>query len=214
MLVIDRTVHSVSSWPWGRIRCRTWVEAAVSFLSYSIIQTIINNCCSRKISSGPNGNAINPAYISKSGAFNGTGIAIASYSFATGGYGVINVYFQHWTGQLRKMQLMSDGTWQGGDSTNIVATDARNGTPISAVAYAMDRVSTVSSSHSHHLSVLSLILFLVAYILHRQTEYYSRENLGQCYQPVERRAYWEYESSCHERLQCGFTGVLVRELLW
>lgn len=41
------------------------------------------------------------------------------------------------------MQLMEDGTWQGGDSTNIVVTDARNATPISAVAYAMDRKSTV-----------------------------------------------------------------------
>lgn len=41
------------------------------------------------------------------------------------------------------MQLMDNGNWTGGDSTNIVATDARNGTPISAVAYALDRKSTV-----------------------------------------------------------------------
>lgn len=41
------------------------------------------------------------------------------------------------------MQLMENGNWTGGDSTNIVATDARNGTPISAVAYALDRTSTV-----------------------------------------------------------------------
>lgn len=86
---------------------------------------------------------MNPAYLSKSGAFNGSGIAIASYSFGSGGYGVINVFFQHWSGQIRKMQLMDDGTWQGGDSTNIVATDARNATPISAVAYALDKKSTV-----------------------------------------------------------------------
>jgi hypothetical protein len=90
-----------------------------------------------------NGNEINPAYLSKTGAFNGTGLAIASYSFGSGGYGVINVYFQHWTGQIRKMQLMQDGTWQGGDASNIVATDARNATPISAVAYSMDHTSTV-----------------------------------------------------------------------
>lgn len=74
---------------------------------------------------------------------NGTGLAIASYSFGSGGYGVINVYFQHWDGQLRKMQLMTDGTWQGGDVSNVVATDARNATPISAVAYDMDHVATV-----------------------------------------------------------------------
>ncbi|KIW00254.1 uncharacterized protein PV09_08145 [Verruconis gallopava] len=93
-------------------------------------------------SSSLNGNIVNPEYLSKTGAFNGTGLAIASYSFGTGGYGVINVYFQHWTGQLRKMQLMQDGSWQGGDASNIVATDARNATPISAVAYAMDGKAT------------------------------------------------------------------------
>ena len=77
------------------------------------------------------------------GAFNGTGLAIASYSFGKGGYGVINVYFQHWAGQLRRMQLMEDGSWIGGDQTSTIATDARNATPISAVAYAMDYKSTV-----------------------------------------------------------------------
>ncbi|QDS76051.1 hypothetical protein FKW77_005520 [Venturia effusa] len=85
----------------------------------------------------------NPAHLSRTGAFNGSGLALASYSFGSGGYGVINVFFQHWTGQLRKMQLLENGDWSGGDSTNIVATDAKNGTPISAVAYAMDRKSTV-----------------------------------------------------------------------
>lgn len=55
----------------------------------------------------------------------------------------MNVYFQHWTGQIRRMQLMDDGSWQGGDLTNVVATDAKNATPISAVAYAVDKKSTV-----------------------------------------------------------------------
>jgi hypothetical protein len=41
------------------------------------------------------------------------------------------------------MQLMDDGTWQGGDFTNIIATDARNATPISAVAYVLDKKATV-----------------------------------------------------------------------
>ena len=89
-------------------------------------------------------NGINPKYLSKSGAFNGTGLAIASYSFGTGGYGIFNVYFQHWTGQIRKLELLDDGSWEGGDETNIVATDAKNATPISAVAYAMDDVAVVS----------------------------------------------------------------------
>lgn len=54
------------------------------------------------------------------------------------------VYFQHWTGQIRWLQLGSDGTWNGGGETNIVATNARNGTPIAAVAYSMNGVSQVS----------------------------------------------------------------------
>jgi len=87
--------------------------------------------------------AFNPNYLSKSGAFNGTGIAIASYSFDKGGYGVINVYYQHHNSQIRKIQLNDDGTWFGGDATTIIATDAKNGTPISAVAYAMDNTSKV-----------------------------------------------------------------------
>jgi hypothetical protein len=85
---------------------------------------------------------INPADISNTGAFNGSGLAIASYSFAQGGYGVINVFFQHWSGDIRKLQLMTNGEWTGGDSTNIIATDAKNATPISAVAYAEDSKST------------------------------------------------------------------------
>lgn len=59
---------------------------------------------------------------------------------------MINVYFQHWSGEIRKMQLMNDGTWEGGDPSTIVATNAKNGTPISAVAYAMDGKATVSPS--------------------------------------------------------------------
>lgn len=74
--------------------------------------------------------------ISRTGAFNGSGIALASESFTSGGYGNIVMYFQHHTGQIRSIQLGSDGQWRGGDATTIVATDAKNATPIAAVAYA------------------------------------------------------------------------------
>ncbi|KAL2053207.1 hypothetical protein ABVK25_006532 [Lepraria finkii] len=77
----------------------------------------------------------NPSYISTTGAFNGSGIALASESFGSGGYGSIVMYFQHHTGQIRQAQLGSDGLWKGGDLTQIVAADAKNGTPIAAVAY-------------------------------------------------------------------------------
>jgi len=87
---------------------------------------------------------IEPLYFSKSGAFNGTGLAIASYGFGNdNGYGLISLYFQHWTGQIRKIQLTDEGTWFGGDDTSIVVTNAKNATPISAIGYVMDGRATV-----------------------------------------------------------------------
>ena len=84
-----------------------------------------------------------PNYISSTGALNGSGIALASESFASGDHGSIVMYFQHHSGQIRQAQLNSQGVWQGGDATNIVATDAKNGTPIAAVAYARNDTASV-----------------------------------------------------------------------
>lgn len=53
------------------------------------------------------------------------------------------MYFQHHTGQIRSAQLGSDGRWKGGDETEIVAVDAKNGTPIAAVAYARNDTAVV-----------------------------------------------------------------------
>ncbi|KAL6714175.1 hypothetical protein ACLMJK_008669 [Lecanora helva] len=83
----------------------------------------------------------NKAELSTIGAFNGSGIALASQSFASAGYGSIVMYFQHHTGQLRSAQLATDGSWRGGDVTEVVAADAKNGTPIAAVAYAKDEIA-------------------------------------------------------------------------
>lgn len=41
------------------------------------------------------------------------------------------------------MLLTTDGSWVGGDESTVVATNERNGTPIAAVAYAMNSISTV-----------------------------------------------------------------------
>ena len=79
------------------------------------------------------------------GAFNGSGIALASESFGSNSYGNIVMYFQHHTGQIRSTRLGSDGEWQGGDATDIVAVDAKNATPIAAVAYARNDTSSVSN---------------------------------------------------------------------
>ena len=89
-------------------------------------------------------NTTSHATFSSTGAFNGSGIALASESFASGGYGSLVLYFQHHTGQIRSTQLSSDGRWKGGDATEVVAVDAKNGTPIAAVAYARNNTASVS----------------------------------------------------------------------
>ncbi|WPH03131.1 Hypothetical protein R9X50_00600600 [Acrodontium crateriforme] len=92
------------------------------------------------------GGAIDPKYYSKSGAFNGSGIALASQSFASnleaGTQGSLVMYFQHHSGQIRWMQLSSSGDWRGGSVSEVVAVDAKNNTPLSAVAYALNGTST------------------------------------------------------------------------
>lgn len=54
------------------------------------------------------------------------------------------LYFQHHSGQIRQAQLSVDGQWEGGDVTQIVAADAKNATPIAAVAYARNDTAAVS----------------------------------------------------------------------
>lgn len=93
------------------------------------------------------GSTVNAAYLTTEGAFNGSGIAIASQSYGTGGYGTIVLYFQYHDGTVRNMQLLTGGGWIGGDYSTIVANDAKNATPISAVSYAMDQISTVGGFH-------------------------------------------------------------------
>ncbi|KJX92547.1 hypothetical protein TI39_contig5841g00003 [Zymoseptoria brevis] len=92
------------------------------------------------------GGAIDPKYFSKQGVFNGSGIALASQSFARelsdGSQGSLVMYFQHWTGQIRYKQLSPSGEWLGGDISEVVAVGAKNGTPLSAVSYVLDEAST------------------------------------------------------------------------
>ena len=85
------------------------------------------------------------SYISTQGAYNGSGVALASQSFDGSSYGSIVLYFQHHTGQIRSALLSSDGQWKGGDATSVVAVDAKNGTPIAAVAYSLNETARVSA---------------------------------------------------------------------
>lgn len=91
----------------------------------------------------------NPSYLSTYGAFNGSGLATAATQGASGD---LNVYFQHFSGELRRMQLTDSNNWVGGDENSIVATDAKNATPISIVAYSVASVATVGST-MHQWSV-------------------------------------------------------------
>jgi hypothetical protein len=82
---------------------------------------------------------------SLSGAFNGTQIALVTQTFVTdqpgGSEESLVMYFQHLNGQIRWMRLNDDGEWTGGDASSIVATNAKNNTPISVVAYVWGGVS-------------------------------------------------------------------------
>jgi hypothetical protein len=52
----------------------------------------------------------------------------------------IYVYFQHYTGEIRSFIQEADGHWT--DSNVVVSSGARNGTPLSAVAYLVNEVAT------------------------------------------------------------------------
>ena len=83
------------------------------------------------------------------------------------------MYFQHHSGQLRSAQLGSDGTWQGGAVTDLVAIDAKNGTPIAAVAYARNDTATVSVQPNLK-NMPKTDAKKVAYILHQHQQYRHR----------------------------------------
>lgn len=91
------------------------------------------------------GGAISSQYYSTEGAFNGSGIALASQSFASdlsdAPLGNLVVYFQHHSGDIRFKRLTSEGEWVGGSQSEIVASDAKNSTPLSAVAYVQNETS-------------------------------------------------------------------------
>ena len=79
---------------------------------------------------------------STSGAYNGTGIAVFGQGRArnltsaqpendSDEENSLLVVFQHHTGELRWMQHLWPDTWRGGSTNEVIASDAKNGTPIS-----------------------------------------------------------------------------------
>jgi hypothetical protein len=120
-----------------------------------------------------NGGDLSPKYFSTQGAFNGSGIALASQSFQGDEQGTMVLYYQHYAGTIRFKQLR-DGKWVGGTQSEIVAYDAKNGTPISAVAYALHNTSTVSGGDRVPISGSNE--YLVAHLLRRYREPHTPED--------------------------------------
>jgi len=84
------------------------------------------------------GGSLNAEYLSKKGVFNGTGIALAGESWNKGQRRIFTLYFQHHTGDIRFMQYTTDRQWIGGTKAQTVASDAKDASPISAVAFAIN----------------------------------------------------------------------------
>lgn len=95
------------------------------------------------------GGSLDAKYYSTKGAFNGSGIALAGESWNNNVYRLFTLYFQHHSGDIRYMQYTSDRKWVGGSSSETIASDAKNGSAISAVAYTMNSTSYVSVILEH-----------------------------------------------------------------
>lgn len=112
-------------------------------------QYVSSSETSRRVSDEPQdriGGSLNASYYSKQGAWNGSGIALASQSFPassndTSVHESLVLYYQHHSGEIRWQRLTSEGKWVGGSQSEIVATDAKNSTPLSAIAYVKDGTS-------------------------------------------------------------------------
>lgn len=93
--------------------------------------------------------SIDPSYYTTSGAWNGSGVAYIWQNLTGIGAGLLAsseysyvVYYQHDTGEIPWMRQSPDSTWE--ESTRdlaIVAADATNSTPISAVQYTSNGVN-------------------------------------------------------------------------
>ncbi|KAM0713733.1 hypothetical protein Q7P37_010695 [Cladosporium fusiforme] len=69
---------------------------------------------------------VDPSYDSTTGAWNGSGFALTDQGF------LLHVYFQYHSGDLTWMY--EDHGWHG-NASNVLATDARDNTPVSAISY-------------------------------------------------------------------------------
>ncbi|KAL5389669.1 hypothetical protein DPSP01_002164 [Paraphaeosphaeria sporulosa] len=87
------------------------------------------------------GGALGSSYYTSNGTYNGSGIALATEFWNHQERKIMTVYFQHWTGEIRSIQLTPKGEWIGGTASEVVVSDAKNATPISAVSYSLNDTS-------------------------------------------------------------------------
>ncbi|KAF2644169.1 hypothetical protein P280DRAFT_226235 [Massarina eburnea CBS 473.64] len=87
------------------------------------------------------GGALGSSYYTSNGTFNGSGIALATEFWNNEQRKIMTIYFQHWSGEIRSMQLTPKGEWIGGTKSELIASDAKNATPISAVSYSFNETS-------------------------------------------------------------------------
>ena len=111
---------------------RSWLLVLAAFVACIIaLATALGVVFGRKRSpAGPNpndtvGGALNPRYYSTQGAFNGSGISLASADFGLSS--TILIYYQDYTGDIKVSVLNPDGSLSTGSNT--VTSDVRNGTP-------------------------------------------------------------------------------------
>ena len=83
------------------------------------------------------GGALDSAYFSKQGAFNGSGVALADVNF--GQDNALYVFYQRYSGEIEQVIYQPDGTWQ---FVTEPAVNAKNGTPLSTVAYIQNSIAT------------------------------------------------------------------------
>lgn len=89
------------------------------------------------------GGSLGSTYYSSNGTFNGSGIALATEFWNREERKIMTVYFQHFTGEIRAIQLTPKGEWIGGGKSEVIISDAKNATPISAVSYSLGGTSMV-----------------------------------------------------------------------
>lgn len=90
------------------------------------------------------GGPLGSSYYTSNGTFNGSGIALATEFWNNQERKIMTVYFQHATGEIRSIQLTPKGEWVGGGLSEVIVSDAKNATPISAVSYSVNTTSVVS----------------------------------------------------------------------